>query len=132
MIEVGPGPGGLTRALLIEGASRVVAIELDPRAVPALHELERAAEGRLTLLQADALDVDLATLGPPPRRIVANLPYNVSTALLVRWLHQAATIERMVLMFQREVADRLAAAPVANGSGGRLTAYRPHLPAIPP
>jgi 16S rRNA (adenine1518-N6/adenine1519-N6)-dimethyltransferase len=126
VIEVGPGPGGLTRALLLEGAAKVVAIELDPRATTALHELERAAGGRLAVLQADALDVDLATLGPPPRGIVANLPYNVSTALLVRWLHQAAAIERMVLMFQKEVADRLAAAPRTKDYG-RLSVLAQHV-----
>lgn len=111
VIEIGPGPGGLTRALLLEGATRVVAIEIDPRATAALRELEAAASGRLQLVEADALEVDIAALGPPPRRIVANLPYNVSTALLVRWLHQAGAIADMVLMFQKEVVDRLAAAP---------------------
>ena len=85
VVEVGPGPGGLTRALLLEGAANVVAIELDRRAIDALHELEAAADGRLALLEADALQVDPASLGPAPRRIVANLPYNVSTPLLVRW-----------------------------------------------
>src|SRR5215470_11925010 len=88
-IEVGPGPGGLTRALLLEGAARVVAVEIDSRAIGALKELQSAANGRLDLVEGDALEIDLATLGPAPRRIVANLPYNVSTALLVDWLHQA-------------------------------------------
>jgi 16S rRNA (adenine1518-N6/adenine1519-N6)-dimethyltransferase len=126
VIEVGPGPGGLTRALLLESAAKVVAVELDPRAIIALHDLARAAEGRLSLLQADALDVDIATLGPPPRRIVANLPYNLSTALLVRWLHQAADIEQMVLMFQKEVADRLTAAP-RRKDYGRLSVLAQHV-----
>jgi 16S rRNA (adenine1518-N6/adenine1519-N6)-dimethyltransferase len=126
VVEVGPGPGGLTRALLLEGATNVVAIELDPRAVAASHELERAAGGRLTLLQADALDVDITTLGPPPRRVAANLPYNVSTALLVRWLHQAGDIQRMVLMFQKEVADRLAAVPRSKDYG-RLSVLAQHV-----
>jgi 16S rRNA (adenine1518-N6/adenine1519-N6)-dimethyltransferase len=129
VVEVGPGPGGLTRALLLEGATNVVAIELDPRAVSASNELERAAGGRLTLLQADALDVDIAALGPPPRRIVANLPYNVSTALLVRWLHQADEIEQMVLMFQKEVADRLAA-PARSKDYGRLSVLTQHVCAV--
>src|SRR5258707_234432 len=115
VIEVGPGPGGLTRALLLEGAARVIAIEVDRRAIAALQELQEAAAGRLDLLTADALEVDLAGLGPPPRRIVANLPYNVSTALLVRWLHQAGQVADMVLMFQKEVADRLAAGPRSKG-----------------
>src|SRR5437868_14086331 len=87
IIEVGPGPGGLTRALLLEGAARVVAVEVDRRAIDALQELHEAADGHLQLVEGDALELDLATLGPKPRRIVANLPYNVSTALLVRWLH---------------------------------------------
>ena len=88
-IEIGPGPGGLTRALLLEGAARVVAIEVDPRALGALAELQAAAAGRLEVIEADALRIDPASLGPAPRRIVANLPYNISTALLVRWLHSA-------------------------------------------
>jgi 16S rRNA (adenine1518-N6/adenine1519-N6)-dimethyltransferase len=126
VIEVGSGPGGLTRALLLEGAVRVVAIEVDPRAVAALQELQMAAGDRLTLLQADALKVELATLGPGPRRIVANLPYNVSTALLVRWLHQVDAVEEMVLMFQKEVADRLAAAPRGKDYG-RLSVLAQHV-----
>jgi 16S rRNA (adenine1518-N6/adenine1519-N6)-dimethyltransferase len=111
VIEVGPGPGGLTRALLLEGATRVVAIEVDSRAVTALQELQEAAGGRLEVVEGDALEIDFATLGPPPRRIVANLPYNVSTALLVRWLHAADDVADMVLMFQKEVVDRLVAVP---------------------
>jgi 16S rRNA (adenine1518-N6/adenine1519-N6)-dimethyltransferase len=126
VIEVGPGPGGLTRALLLEGATKVVAIELDPRAIGALHELSQAADGRLNVLQADALKVDIVTLGPPPRRIVANLPYNVSTPLLVRWLHQASDVAQMVLMFQREVADRLTASPRSKDYG-RLTVLAQHV-----
>jgi len=126
VIEVGPGPGGLTRALLLEGAARVVAIEVDRRAITALQDLQDAAPGRLDLLEADALEVDLAGLGPPPRRIVANLPYNVSTALLVRWLHQAGQIADMVLMFQKEVADRLAAMPRSKDYG-RLSVLAQHV-----
>ena len=120
VIEVGPGPGGLTRALLLEGASHVVAIEVDARAVAALEELVRAAAGRLQVVQADALRAVLAELGPSPRRIVANLPYNVSTALLVRWLQQADQVTDMVLMFQKEVVDRLVALPRSKDYG-RLT-----------
>src|SRR5882672_10041403 len=126
VIEVGPGPGGLTRALLLEGAARVVAIEIDSRAIAALKELQAVAGDRLEVVEADALKVDLATLGPPPRRIVANLPYNVSTALLVRWLHQADQIADMVLMFQKEVADRLAAAPRSKDYG-RLSVLAQHV-----
>jgi 16S rRNA (adenine1518-N6/adenine1519-N6)-dimethyltransferase len=126
VIEVGPGPGGLTRALLLEGAARVVAIEVDRRAITALQDLQDAAPGRLDLLEADALEVDVAGLGSPPRRIVANLPYNVSTALLVRWLHQAGQIADMVLMFQKEVADRLAAMPRSKDYG-RLSVLAQHV-----
>src|SRR5205085_10404663 len=78
IIEVGPGPGGLTRALLLEGAARVVAVEVDPRAIAALRELQAVCKGRLEVIAGDALEIDPASLGPPPRRIVANLPYNVS------------------------------------------------------
>jgi 16S rRNA (adenine1518-N6/adenine1519-N6)-dimethyltransferase len=126
VIEVGPGPGGLTRALLLEGAERVVAIEIDSRAIGALKELQAVAGSRLELVEADALKIDLATLGPPPRRIVANLPYNVSTALLVGWLHQADHVCDMVLMFQKEVADRLAAQPRSKDYG-RLSVLAQHV-----
>ncbi len=126
IIEVGPGPGGLTRALLLEGAARVVAIEVDRRAIDALHELQAVSEGRLEVVEGDALAIDPATLGPPPRRIVANLPYNISTALLVRWLHAADEIVEMVLMFQKEVVDRLAAAP-RNKDYGRLSVLAQHV-----
>jgi len=126
VIEVGPGPGGLTRALLLEGAAQVVAIEIDARAIGALKELQAAAEGRLSLVQADAIDVDITRLGPAPRRIVANLPYNVATALLVRWLHQADHIAEMVLMFQKEVADRLVAPPRSKDYG-RLSVLAQHV-----
>lgn len=126
VVEVGPGPGGLTRALLLEGAGRVVAVEIDSRAIGALKELQAAADGRLDLVEGDALKIDLVTLGPAPRRIVANLPYNVSTALLVGWLHQADQIADMVLMFQKEVVDRLAAAPRSKDYG-RLSVLAQHV-----
>lgn len=126
VVEVGPGPGGLTRALLLEGAANVVAIELDRRAIDALRELEAAADGRLALLEADALQIDPASLGPAPRRIVANLPYNVSTPLLVRWLHAADELADMVLMFQKEVVDRLVAAPRSKDYG-RLSVLAQHV-----
>ena len=126
MIEVGPGPGGLTRALLLEGAARVVAVEVDSRAIAALSELQAAAGGRLAIREADALEVPLAALGPPPRRIVANLPYNVATPLLIRWLHDAGEIADMVLMFQKEVVDRLAAKPRTKDYG-RLSVLAQHV-----
>jgi 16S rRNA (adenine1518-N6/adenine1519-N6)-dimethyltransferase len=126
VIEVGPGPGGLTRALLLEGATRVVAIEVDRRAISALQDLQEAAAGHLQVVEGDALEIDFAALGPPPRRIVANLPYNVSTALLVRWLHAAGDVADMVLMFQKEVVDRLVAAPRTKDYG-RLSVLAQHV-----
>ena len=114
VVEVGPGPGGLTRALLDAGAARVIAIERDPRCIAALQELALAADGRLALIEADALTLDLAGLGAGPVSVVANLPYNVGTPLLLRWLGELPLIERMTLMFQREVGLRLGAPP-----GGR-------------
>lgn len=126
IIEIGPGPGGLTRALLLEGAQHVVAIEVDERAILALQELETAAQGHLRIIQGDALEMELAKIGPAPRRIVANLPYNISTALLVRWLQGADEFADMVLMFQREVADRLVAVPRTKDYG-RLSVLAQHV-----
>jgi 16S rRNA (adenine1518-N6/adenine1519-N6)-dimethyltransferase len=126
VIEIGPGPGGLTRALLLEGAARVVAIEVDPRPLAALAELAAAAAGRLTVIEADALTVDPAALGPAPRRIVANLPYNISAPLLIRWLQAADPIADMVLMFQKEVVDRLTARPRSKDYG-RLSVLAQHV-----
>jgi len=110
-IEIGPGPGGLTRALLDEGAARIVAIERDPRCLAALAELTTHYPERLKLIEGDALELDPAALTAAPRRIVANLPYNIATALLLRWLDRAGAYESLTLMFQREVAERLVAAP---------------------
>jgi 16S rRNA (adenine1518-N6/adenine1519-N6)-dimethyltransferase len=111
VIEIGPGPGGLTRALLLEGASHVTAIERDQRCIAALGELAAAFPGRLTLVDGDALALDPASLVSAPRKIVANLPYNIATALLLRWLPNIAAYENLTLMFQKEVAQRLAAVP---------------------
>jgi len=121
VIEVGPGPGGLTRALLLEGAAHVTAIERDRRALPALQEIAAAAPGRLTIVEGDALGFDFASLAAErPLRIVANLPYNIATPLLIGWL----TAEpwppywaSLTLMFQREVADRIVAAPSTKAFG---------------
>ncbi len=118
-IEIGPGPGGLTRALLGAGA-RVVAVERDPRAIAALAPLVDAAQGRLSVIEADALAVDAPALGPAPRRIVANLPYNVATPLLIGWLGQIDAFESLTLLFQKEVAQRLAAKR-GTGAYGRLS-----------
>ncbi len=120
VIEIGPGPGGLTRALLAEGARRVVAIERDPRCLAALGELAARYPGRLELVAGDALALDPATLSEPPRKIVANLPYNIATALLLRWLDRIGEYQSLVLMFQREVAERLVAAP-RSPAYGRLS-----------
>jgi 16S rRNA (adenine1518-N6/adenine1519-N6)-dimethyltransferase len=111
VIEIGPGPGGLTRALLSEGANKVIAVERDPRALPALAEIAAAYPGRLEVVEGDALKVDAGALGAAPRKIVANLPYNVATPLLFRWLDQADRFASLTLMFQKEVADRLTAKP---------------------
>jgi len=120
VIEVGPGPGGLTRALLEEGAAHVVAIERDRRCLAALGELAAAYPGKLELVEGDALKLDPAALTPAPRKIVANLPYNIATALLLRWLDRIGDYQSLTLMFQREVAERLVATP-RSPAYGRLS-----------
>ncbi len=120
IIEVGAGPGGLTRALLAEGAQRVVAIERDPRCLAALGELAAVYPGRLEIVAGDALDLDLVALAPAPRKIVANLPYNIATLLLLGWLDRITAFQSLTLMFQREVALRLTAMPRTK-SYGRLS-----------
>jgi 16S rRNA (adenine1518-N6/adenine1519-N6)-dimethyltransferase len=120
VLEVGPGPGGLTRSLLAAGARRVVAVERDARCLPALAEIAAAWPGRLEVIEGDALAVDAAALLAPPVRIVANLPYNVGTELLVRWLTPPAWPpfwSSLTLMFQREVAERIVAAPGSKAYG---------------
>ena len=108
VIEIGPGPGGLTRSLLEAGAPLVVAVEKDPRCIAAIGELADAFPGRLRVVEADALEVDVRTLAQAPRKIVANLPFNVGTPLLLRWLRDQG-FPALTLMFQKEVADRLVA-----------------------
>ncbi len=117
VVEVGAGPGGLTRALLETGAARVHAIERDARAISALHELAGTAGGRLSVIEADALAFDATTLGPAPRRLVANLPYNAGTQMLINWLVQAESWLGFTLMFQKEVAERLVAQPGTKAYG---------------
>ena len=121
VIEVGPGPGGLTRALLAEGAGMVVAVEKDERCLQALSELQAQYPDRLSLVEGDALSLPLEQLGHPPRQIVSNLPYNISTALLVNWLRviaqDAAAFTALTLMFQKEVAQRLTAEPGSRAYG---------------
>lgn len=116
-IEIGPGPGGLTRALLDNGARHVIAIERDDRAIAIQNEIAAAYPGRLEIMAADALEVEAAALGEAPRRIVANLPYNISTVLLLAWLRRIDAFENLTLMFQKEVVDRLAAAPRSSDYG---------------
>jgi 16S rRNA (adenine1518-N6/adenine1519-N6)-dimethyltransferase len=124
VIEVGPGPGGLTRALLAAGARRVIAIERDHRAIAALQEIADRYPGQLQIFEADATTFDPTShLADEPARIVANLPYNIGTVLLIGWLTAEPWppfYDRLVLMFQREVAERLVAAP-GSKSYGRLS-----------
>lgn len=117
VLEVGPGPGGLTRALLGTPAASVTAVEFDSRAVAVLEPLVAEAAGRLRVVEGDALSLDLTTLVPEPRQIIANLPYNIASPLLVGWMRQAAAFERLTLMFQQEVAERIAAAPNTEAYG---------------
>ena len=119
-IEIGPGPGGLTRALLLEHAAHVIAIEKDRRASAVLSSLSAAAGDRLTLIEADALTSPIWELGTAPRRIIANLPYNIATTLLIQWLAHASCFDSMTLMFQREVAERITARP-GEAAYGRLS-----------
>ncbi len=120
VLEVGPGPGGLTRGLLAEGARRVLAVEKDARCLPALAEVAAAWPGRLEVLNADALDIDPLAHLHPPIRVVANLPYNIGTELLVRWLTPPVWPpfwESLTLMFQKEVAQRIVARPGSKAYG---------------
>lgn len=120
VIEVGPGPGGLTRALLDSTAASVTVIEIDPRAAAAVRELADESSGRLTVIEADALSLDVSSLVPPPRQIIANLPYNIATPLLVGWLREAGRFEGLTLMFQLEMAERICAQP-GTPAYGRLS-----------
>ncbi|WP_374015234.1 16S rRNA (adenine(1518)-N(6)/adenine(1519)-N(6))-dimethyltransferase RsmA [Phaeobacter sp. A36a-5a] len=120
VLEIGPGPGGLTRGLLAEGARRVLAVEKDSRCIPALAEVAAAYPGRLQVIEGDALEVNPLTHLTPPIRIAANLPYNVGTELLVRWLTPKAWPpfwQSLTLMFQREVAERIVAQPGSKAYG---------------
>lgn len=124
VIEIGPGPGGLTRSLLKSDAAKVIAVEYDPRAVEALQSLKDAAQGRLEILQQDALELDIPSLCDGPRVIAANLPYNIATPLLLGWLRNLrgtqGCYDEMILMFQKEVAQRICAQP-RNKTYGRLS-----------
>src|SRR4051812_44499086 len=124
LVEIGPGPGGLTRALLAAGARRVIAVERDDRAIAALAEIAERYPGRLEIVAGDALEFDpRALIGGAPARVIANLPYNIATALLVSWLTAEPWppwYDRLVLMFQREVAERIVAPP-GSKTYGRLS-----------
>lgn len=120
VVEIGPGPGGLTRALLDHGARRVIAVERDARCLAALEEIAAAYPGRLTIVEGDALETDIAAHAARPARIVANLPYNIATPLLVGWLQTEPWppwFSSLTLMFQREVAERIVAAPGGKAYG---------------
>jgi 16S rRNA (adenine1518-N6/adenine1519-N6)-dimethyltransferase len=120
VLEVGPGPGGLTRGLLAEGARRVVAVERDARCLPALAEIAAVYPGRLEVVEGDALEIDARSLLNPPVKIVSNLPYNVGTELLTRWLDPPSWPpfwDSLTLMFQREVAERIVAKPGGKAYG---------------
>ena len=120
VVEIGPGPGALTRALLTAGARRILAIERDPRCLAALTEVAAAHPGRLELVGGDALRLDPVELSDAPRKVVANLPYNIATPLLIGWLDRIGEYDSLTLMFQREVAERLTAEPRSK-SYGRLS-----------
>ncbi|MEH6739427.1 MAG: 16S rRNA (adenine(1518)-N(6)/adenine(1519)-N(6))-dimethyltransferase RsmA [Sulfitobacter sp.] len=120
ILEIGPGPGGLTRGLLSEGARRVLAIEKDPRCMPALAEIVAAYPDRLQVIEGDALEIDPLAYLTPPIRVAANLPYNIGTELLVRWLtppEWPPFWQSLTLMFQREVAERIVATPGSKAYG---------------
>jgi 16S rRNA (adenine1518-N6/adenine1519-N6)-dimethyltransferase len=120
VLEIGPGPGGLTRGLLSEGARRVLAIEKDSRCIPALNEIAAAYDGRLQIIEGDALEVNPLSYLTPPIRVAANLPYNIGTELLVRWLtppEWPPFWQSLTLMFQREVAERIVATPGSKAYG---------------
>lgn len=120
VLEIGPGPGGLTRALLAHGARHVLAIEKDARTLPALAEIAQACPGRLTVIHGDALEIDPLAHLTPPIRVIANLPYNVGTELLIRWLTPPdwpPFWQSLTLMFQKEVAERIVATPGSKAYG---------------
>jgi 16S rRNA (adenine1518-N6/adenine1519-N6)-dimethyltransferase len=117
VIEVGPGPGGLTRSILAHNPKHLFAIERDRRCIEALEELRLLYAGQFSVESANAMKTDISILGDAPRRIVANLPYNISTALLINWLRQIDAIDQMTLMFQKEVVDRIIAEPSSKAYG---------------
>jgi len=131
VLEIGPGPGGLTRSLLETGADRVIAVEKDRRCLAALHALKSHHPDRLTVVPGDALKIDEAALVSANTAVVANLPYNVATPLLFKWLDGSVRYERLILMFQKEVADRLVASP-GGKTYGRLSVMAQYACAVRP
>lgn len=124
VFEIGPGPGGLTRSILKSGVKKLIAIEFDPRAIDALQSLKAASEGRLEIIHGDALEINLMDRAEGPRAIIANLPYNIATPLLIGWLKQIHADPQnfafMALMFQKEVGDRITGKP-GTKTYGRLS-----------
>lgn len=117
LVEVGPGPGALTRGILLNGAKELIALEKDQRCLQALVPLQQASQGRLRVQEADALDVNFSEISSKPLKIIANLPYNISTQLLLGWIEGVDHISGLVLMFQKEVALRLVASPRSKAYG---------------
>ncbi len=117
VIEVGPGPGGLTRALVESDAAHVIAIEKDRRCIAALHDVVAASQSKLQVMEGDAMRTDFVALAQAPRAVIANLPYNIGTELLIGWLRQIHEYRSLTLMFQSEVVDRLCAAPDSKAYG---------------
>lgn len=117
VVEVGPGPGGLTRAILAHRPKSLHVIERDTRCIDVMHQLATASGYPITIIEADALGVDLQSLTSEPVTIISNLPYNVGTPLLIKWLGSIDHVDRMILMFQKEVADRIVAQPGSPGFG---------------
>ncbi|HBN22403.1 MAG TPA: 16S rRNA (adenine(1518)-N(6)/adenine(1519)-N(6))-dimethyltransferase [Holosporales bacterium] len=117
LVEVGPGPGALTRGILLNGAQELIALEKDQRCLLALESLQVASKGRLRVQEADALQINFSEISLKPLKIIANLPYNISTQLLIKWIEGVAHISGLVLMFQKEVALRLVASPRSKAYG---------------
>lgn len=120
VIEIGAGPGGLTRAILKSGVKRLVVVEKDSRCIPILNQIKDVYGDRITIIEADALKTDVRTLTNKPRKVIANLPYNISAVLLTQWIKDIADFSSLTLMFQKEVAERIVAVP-STADYGRLS-----------
>lgn len=120
VIEIGAGPGGLTRAILRAGVKRLVVVEKDSRCIPILNQIKDVYGDRITIIEADALKTDVRTLTNKPRKVIANLPYNISAVLLTQWIKDIADFSSLTLMFQKEVAERIVAVP-STADYGRLS-----------